>query len=637
VKIDDLRTEYMRASLDESSVAPEPLRQFEQWFTEAVNAQMREPNAMTLATVGADGRPSARVVLLKAADARGFTFYTNYSSRKARELAAHPYAALLFYWPELERQIRIEGAVTTVDKAESDEYFAGRPRGSQLGAWASPQSEPIAGRVALEARFASVADRYADASVPVPGRRMGRLSSRTRIDRVLAGPRIEAARSHPLSPYTGAPGRMGHRPAGAVRSCSARRKRRYRRASSAVRRPRVRGALRIRGYAVTAGGVRTQRTLVILIALAIANHSVLNGSRVLVSLNALSMGASPLTVGVLMALYALLPVLLSVTAGRVSDRIGTRWPMRIGSALIAFGAMLPLAFPGFPALFASAPFVGVGFMAFQLAAQTATGEIGGLQARARNFTLLSIGFSISGFIGPLLAGFSIDHFGFRAAFALFALIPLIPLFALTGRRFDLPGRSPHAAKPHHGGILSLLRHRTLRRVFRRQCDFVGRVGLALGVRADLRRAHRTLRLRDRTRPLVVRRRDLCRPLLDGEDRAADLNEHQVLTGALLLAGAVYLVYPLSTSVLGLLALSFTLGLGLGSSQPMVLALLHTHAPPGRIGEAAGVRLSLVNMMAVGVPLAAGAVGASIGIGPVFWSVGTCLVTYGFVERRNGPH
>jgi MFS family permease len=398
----------------------------------------------------------------------------------------------------------------------------------------------------------------------------------------------------------------------------------------------VRGALRIRGYAVTAGGVRTQRTLVILIALAIANHSVLNGSRVLVSLNALSMGASPLTVGVLMALYALLPVLLSVTAGRVSDRIGTRWPMRIGSALIAFGAMLPLAFPGFPALFASAPFVGVGFMAFQLAAQTATGEIGGLQARARNFTLLSIGFSISGFIGPLLAGFSIDHFGFRAAFALFALIPLIPLFALTGRRFDLPGRSPHAAKPHHGGILSLLRHRTLRRVFAVNAIlsaawdlhsvFVPIYGERIGLSASeiglvlSSFAAATFAVRFSMGKIVRR-----------------LNEHQVLTGALLLAGAVYLVYPLSTSVLGLLALSFTLGLGLGSSQPMVLALLHTHAPPGRIGEAAGVRLSLVNMMAVGVPLAAGAVGASIGIGPVFWSVGTCLVTYGFVERRNGPH
>ncbi len=117
--------------------------------------------------------------------------------------------------------------------------------------------------------------------------------------------------------------------------------------------------------------------------------------------------------------------------------------------------------------------------------------------------------------------------------------------------------------------------------------------------------------------------------------ARRLTEHQVLTGSLLLAGAVFLVYPLSTNVLGLLALSFILGLGLGSSQPMVLSLLHTHAPPGRIGEAAGVRLSLVNMMSVGVPLALGAVGASVGIGPVFWSVGTCLMTCGFVTRRGG--
>lgn len=168
MKIDDLRTEYMRAKLDESTVASDPLQQFEQWFSDAVNAQMREPNAMTLATVGADGRPSARVVLLKAADARGFTFYTNYSSRKARELTAHRHAALLFFWPELERQIRIEGAVSPVDAAESDEYFAVRPRGSQLGAWASPQSEPIGGRAELEARFAALAERHRDAAEPVP-------------------------------------------------------------------------------------------------------------------------------------------------------------------------------------------------------------------------------------------------------------------------------------------------------------------------------------------------------------------------------------------------------------------------------------------------------------------------------------
>ena len=168
MKIDDLRTEYMRATLDESSVEPDPIRQFERWFNEAVSAKMPEPNAMTLATVDTDGRPSARIVLLKGVDERGFTFFTNYASRKGLELAVRPRAALLFYWPELERQIRIEGTVSQVAASESAEYFAGRPRPSQLGAWASPQSEPIGGRAELEARFAQFADRYRDASVPVP-------------------------------------------------------------------------------------------------------------------------------------------------------------------------------------------------------------------------------------------------------------------------------------------------------------------------------------------------------------------------------------------------------------------------------------------------------------------------------------
>jgi pyridoxamine 5'-phosphate oxidase len=168
VKIDDLRTEYMRATLDESSVAADPVRQFEQWFADAVNAQVPEPNAMTLATVGGEGEPSARIVLLKGADERGFTFFTNYASRKGRELAARPRAALLFFWPELERQIRIEGGVSKVDASESAVYFAGRPRMSQLGAWASPQSESIAGRAVLEERFAEFADRYRDTSQPVP-------------------------------------------------------------------------------------------------------------------------------------------------------------------------------------------------------------------------------------------------------------------------------------------------------------------------------------------------------------------------------------------------------------------------------------------------------------------------------------
>ena len=168
VNIADLRREYMRETLDESDVAPDPFRQFERWFAEATKAALPEPNAMTLATVDAAGRPAARIVLLKIVDDRGFVFFTNFASRKGRELEANPRAALLFFWPELERQVRIEGDTRQLDRAESAAYFAGRPRASQLGAWASPQSEPIAGRNVLMARFDAAEAQYADPNRAVP-------------------------------------------------------------------------------------------------------------------------------------------------------------------------------------------------------------------------------------------------------------------------------------------------------------------------------------------------------------------------------------------------------------------------------------------------------------------------------------
>lgn len=170
MNIADLRIEYKRETLDERGVSPDPFRQFERWFDEAVKAALPEPNAMTLATADANGRPSARVVLLKGFDERGFVFFTNYASRKGRDLAARGEAALLFFWPELERQIRIEGSVAKVTSTESDAYFRSRPRGARLGAWASPQSEAIEGRGALEARFAAIEVQYQHAGddIPVP-------------------------------------------------------------------------------------------------------------------------------------------------------------------------------------------------------------------------------------------------------------------------------------------------------------------------------------------------------------------------------------------------------------------------------------------------------------------------------------
>lgn len=153
-KLADLRKSYERGSLDVDDVASDPFAQFGHWLNEALAAEVPEPNAMTLATVGADGRPSTRIVLIKDYDERGIVWYTNYHSRKGRELAEHPFAALQFHWVELERVVRIEGTVEKVSDAESDTYFASRPLTSRIGAWASNQSEPIPGRGTIVAKAA---------------------------------------------------------------------------------------------------------------------------------------------------------------------------------------------------------------------------------------------------------------------------------------------------------------------------------------------------------------------------------------------------------------------------------------------------------------------------------------------------
>jgi pyridoxamine 5'-phosphate oxidase len=158
----DLRKNYSRDSLDVADVDSDPVRQFETWFAQALDAQIPEPNAMTLATVDANGRPSARIVLIKGVDERGFVFFTNYDSRKGRELAGNPAASLLFHWIELERQVRIEGHVQKTSAEESDTYYHSRPLGSRIGAWASDQSQPLANREALEAREREIAAKYGE-------------------------------------------------------------------------------------------------------------------------------------------------------------------------------------------------------------------------------------------------------------------------------------------------------------------------------------------------------------------------------------------------------------------------------------------------------------------------------------------
>jgi pyridoxamine 5'-phosphate oxidase len=162
MNIADLRKDYARESLDEKDVAHDPVVQFARWFQEALNSGFTEPNAMTVATADPQGRPSARILLLKGYDSRGFVFFTNYESRKGRELARNPYASLLFHWVELERQVRIEGRVERVAPEESDEYYRSRPLGSRVGAWASPQSRVLADRAALEHKIGQLAEQLGE-------------------------------------------------------------------------------------------------------------------------------------------------------------------------------------------------------------------------------------------------------------------------------------------------------------------------------------------------------------------------------------------------------------------------------------------------------------------------------------------
>jgi len=373
-------------------------------------------------------------------------------------------------------------------------------------------------------------------------------------------------------------------------------------------------------------------TLTAVVGLGILNHIVLTGTRITVTLDALKQGASTATVGVLLALYALLPMLLAVSAGRLSDRIGVRRPMLVGSTGLAIGAALPLVIPGLTGLFISAALVGVSFMLYQVPAQNATGELGHPSERMQNFSLLALGYSVSGFVGPLAAGLTIDHGGFAHAFALLAVLPLIAAGVLARGMRTLPGPHPAHKTLRSGGPIELLKHPKLRRVF--LVNFLLAMGWDLhtivipvyGEQRGLSASQIGLILASfAVATFIVRfsMRWIVRRW----------SEREVLSIALVIAGFVYMLYPFSTTASTLMALSFSLGLGLGMSQPMVMSLLHTHAPPGRMGEAAGVRMSLVQTSSVGVPLIFGALGATIGLTPVFWSVGLCLAAGGAFYRR----
>ena len=369
-----------------------------------------------------------------------------------------------------------------------------------------------------------------------------------------------------------------------------------------------------------------------LIGLGILNHTVLTGGRVTVALYALSRGATPLVVGTLMALYAFMPMLLAVSAGRLSDRIGVRKPMLAGSCGIVLGAVIPFVLPGIVPLYVATSVIGVSFMLFQLSMQNATGAFGPPSERAKNFSLLALGYSISLFCGPLVAGLLIDHASFRTSFAVLALLPLVPIVVLWRGLLKLHGPHARHAQATKGGLIDLLGDARLRRVFivngllsmawDLHSFFVPIYGAKIGlsasrigiILASFAVATFTVRL---VMPRIARR----------------FTEFEVLTTALFVAGAAYALFPFVEQVGTLMLLSFVLGLSLGSGQPMVMSLLYSMAPAGRMGEAAGVRMTIVNASSFVMPLLFGGVGSTLGLSPVFWTVGAALGGAGWLARK----
>jgi len=364
-------------------------------------------------------------------------------------------------------------------------------------------------------------------------------------------------------------------------------------------------------------------TLYTLILFNILNHSVFVGSRVAVSLYAIHLHASPFMVGTLMSVYGMVPMLLSVAAGRLTDRVGPRVPLLVGSTTLTVGATLPFLFPGLPSLYVAATMIGSGFMLYQVTVQNTVGFIGKPEDRPTNFSVLALGFSISAFVGPMLTGFAIDNAGYVTAFVLLALLPLAGIAVLAADRLHLPRPRGHGARREEHRVADLFRNRELRSVFIISAVqsmawelfsfmtpiYGSRIGLSASligvIMGSFAAATFVVRL---SLPYLTRR----------------LTAWRLLNVALLTAAGSYILFPLVSNVATLMTLAFVLGIGLGGSQPMVMSLLHDAVPEGRTGEAVGIRAAVVTTSQTFMPLLFGALGSALGVAPAFWAVAVAL-------------
>jgi MFS family permease len=373
-------------------------------------------------------------------------------------------------------------------------------------------------------------------------------------------------------------------------------------------------------------------TIYLVVLLSMLNSIGQRGSKMAVSLYALELGAGPAAVGVLAALFATFPLLLAVQAGRISDRFGVRYPMACGAAVMAAGLALPLAGGGLPVLFASPALIGLGHIFFHVSVHNLVGSLGEAAARTRNFATFALGSSIAAFIGPSLAGFTIELAGFRAAFAVLACIALIPallvmLNASLARRFL---SEKHAESRSAFDLLAIagLRRTLLMsgvtltgiELFSFYLPIYGRsIGLSAAAIGMILSSYAVA-------GFIVRS---FMPRL-----AQRFTEVGVLTGSLFVAALAYAAVPGLDHGALLAAAAFALGLALGSAQPLTIILTYNHAPAGRSGEALGLRIMANKVTQIGVPLLFGAVG-TLGAAPVFFATGAFLLVAGLVSLKEG--
>lgn len=349
----------------------------------------------------------------------------------------------------------------------------------------------------------------------------------------------------------------------------------------------------------------------------LCNMTVFRGSKVLVSLFAIELGAPQFYIGILIALYSLFPMMLALYAGKLSDRLGVRSPMIAGSAGLALGLALPYLAPGLTALYASAALIGASHVFYNVSVQNLVGALSGTADRTRNFTNYGLVMAAGGFFGPLIAGFSIDQFGYAAGYLVLAAGPLIPVVVLIfARRLGRLGRKRSIENEQSLQAKNLLGNAPLRRtlitgaailtgidLFQFYMPIYGNaiglsattIGVILSMFAAASFAVRLIM------PALVRR----------------WSAETVLLWSLYAGGLTYLLFPLFESAALLAVSAFALGLGLGCGQPLTMSLIYSRAPEGRSGEALGLRVSINNFMHIVVPLLFGTIGSVLGIAPVF--------------------